>query len=284
MYNLVSALKKKTGKLLQGDQQHFGLICHLSAVALAKQGQIPQAKKRWQEAKKYIDIEIIAENVKDMSSKPGFQNGPWYFEKAKLMPMFLTRFLQEKMATLPTKNTRKMYAVFDEMIREITERCPEFHRYLIKMLWDGGPDSRMLVNLFLDRWEQPELIGKRGAVLRNFAGNGRVTHEARNETAGKRTYEKRNKKALGQGKTKGIDSFLLFGQREHCSAEAPKPIEAKFQKAAQLMCQGKFKEAETLFQSFGDETSHIPSVRYNHALCLGMTGRRQEFRDAVESI
>ena len=266
------------------DRDNFGLIVHFFAVALAKRGRTDEAEKRWDEAKRYSKIDIIGDNLADLKKAAGMRNGPWYLEFRKMIPAFAFELLGEAVERIREDDADETVVV-REASQKIMKRCPNFHRYLIKALWDGGPEARDFVRVFGLKYGHPELL----AAMIAFCETPHGTDDYRMSLSNLLLKDSHIKPGLAKRWLKGEELNLLL-----CSfriTDEPRPEKGlprsaakTFDKSFYLMQKKQFGEAIEILEKLLPSLPDFPSAHYNYAVCLLMLGEKRHYRKVIDEI
>ncbi|MCL2305590.1 MAG: hypothetical protein FWC43_09625 [Planctomycetaceae bacterium] len=271
-------------EMSEEDRDNFGLIVHFSAVALAKQDKTDEAEKRWIEAKRYSKIDIIDNNLADLKKGPGMRNGPWFLEFRKMIPLFAFELLGEALERLREEDHDETIVV-REISQKIKSRCPDFHRYLIKALWEGGPEAREFVRVFGLKYGHPELI----AAMIAFCETSLGTDDYRTSLSHLLFQGGHLKSGPTKRWLKGKEQNLFFSNFR-ITAEPrpekglPRSAEKTFGKSFQLMGEKRFGDAIEILEKLLPSIPDFPTAHYNYAVCLLMLGEKSHYRKVIDEI
>ena len=258
-------LKRHAEDLIGEDEENFGWLTHLSAVALAKKGNTAEAKKRWEEARKYVKSDIVNENLADLKKKPGLQNGPWYVEFQKLIPEFIIEKIGEGVKQIreggSAQNSEDV--VVRKVCQEIESDCPEFHRYLIKALWDGGPHAREFVEAIGLKYTHPELTKAIIAFCETPLGTDDYRQALTNQLLNDRHLKPGPAIRWNQGeRTEMILCMFCVTRESRIEGVLPPKAEKDVGDAFELMSQKRFSEAAGIFEKILPSLPKYPAAHY----------------------
>lgn len=126
-----------------GDYAEPGLLYHLAAVAVMRQGEVNQARRHWRQALKLApNLVQAAENLEDLKNPVGERHAPWAFDIDNWIPPQTLRRLAESVQ----KAARR--ARCDTAVRHGLEHAarehPELERLVPALFERGGPNGRTL--------------------------------------------------------------------------------------------------------------------------------------------
>ncbi|MBD2774975.1 tetratricopeptide repeat protein [Iningainema tapete] len=165
---------KASGELKSGRES--AVFHHLVAVAMARLGQIPQARAQWQQAlKQSPGFELARENLDDLKLPIGQRQGAWPFN----MGNWMNKQTIEELANALKSNTTKD----EQLIAKATERYLAEHPHvaqLIPILLDRGDhQAREFAFNLASFAKTPEML----ASLRDFALSQSGSDQMRNQAA-----------------------------------------------------------------------------------------------------
>ena len=280
-------LKRHMEGMSHEDEENFGWLTHLSAVALAKNGKKSKAQKRWAEAKEYANSDIIDDNLADMKKPIGSRNGHWYVEFQKIIPEFIFEMLDEAVKQIRKDGSAESSedVIVRKLCRNIESVCPEFHRYLIKALWDGGPRARDFVRVFGLKYAHPKLIQSVIEFCETSLGTDELRQTLTNRLLNNRHLKAGIAKRWYKGKEKSV--ILCMFQITHESrieGILPQKAEKDVAQAFGLMSQHCFVEAAEVFEKILPSVPKYPAAHYNYAICLLLLKEKKQYKKVIEDI
>ena len=285
IYEKALDLKRHVDEELAGeDRDNFGLIVHLSAVALAKQGKTSEAEKRWNEARRYSTIDIIGNNLSDLKKAAGMRNGPWYVEFRKMIPAFAFDILSEAAGRILDDGVDEAIVARD-VSRKIAAICPDFHRYLIKALWDGGLEARNFIRVFGLRYGHPELIQAMIAFCETPLGTDDYRQVMTNRLLNERHLKPGPATRWIKGeKTDVILCLFRITRESRIDGVLPPKAEKGVAHAFDLMSRHQYAEAVEAFEKILLSVPQYPAAHYNYAACLLLLKEKERYRKVIEDI
>lgn len=157
----------------------FGHFYHLGGVAAARLGNTVQAETYWRKALELApSLTIAQENLKDLRSKPGEQNGPWPFTAQQWLQSSYFNDMREKLAGGELHKSGKRPA--SELLQPYLEAHPHVI-HLASVLFDrGDPQGRNIAAELARYSEHPELL----ELLKDFTLGQKGTDEQRMQSLG----------------------------------------------------------------------------------------------------
>ncbi|RPH62622.1 MAG: hypothetical protein EHM81_01860 [Chloroflexi bacterium] len=152
------------------------LVLHLAAVALARLGHEPRARKLWKKAIQILPtFDLPRENLADLDLPAGQRNGPWAYNLSFWMPPPVIQEMSTIMAA-PVKS--QTIVAIESAARKFLQLHPELLALLPDMLARGNTTTRQFAIQFIKISEIPELLD----LLKDFVLSDRGTDELRQDT------------------------------------------------------------------------------------------------------
>lgn len=150
---------------------------HLVAVALARSGQMKQAREEWQQAlQRSPGYALAQENLNDLKLPVGQRHAPWSFH---LSDWIMKQSIDDLVATLKTMTKS---SPDDRLVQKATQTFltnhPEVEKLIPVLLDRGDPQGREFAFRFATTTKTPEML----VALRDFAlsqhGPDQLRHQA----------------------------------------------------------------------------------------------------------
>jgi tetratricopeptide (TPR) repeat protein len=153
------------------------MFYHLVAVALARSGQLKQAREQWQEAlKRSPGFALAQENLNDLKLPVGQRHAPWSFHWGDWI---MRKAVDDLVATFKTLNKSSDDRQVEKANQTFLSNHPEVAELIPVLLDRGDPQGREFAFRFANALKTPDML----EALREFALSQRGPDGMRHEAA-----------------------------------------------------------------------------------------------------
>jgi tetratricopeptide (TPR) repeat protein len=257
------------------------LLYHLDAVALLRQGDEREARRRWQEALKLSpDMDVAQDILADLALPVSERNAPWAFSLRQWVPQRMIRDLASQAGRISGRGSEEAVA---RVIRSYLEQHPGVEALLPMLLDRGDPEARELAFVTARSARTPSAL----AALRDFALSQRGPDALRYQAA----QAAQEGGLLPTGPTRmwlegEWREVLLFSFELHDEpmTRHSRRVEQKMLDAQEAMEEGGYAEAERLYRQALELEPDAPDLRYNLAMACERQGRSAEAEAVVREL
>ncbi len=260
--------RAKKGRKL--DDLH-PLLHHLAAVAHARLGDAAAAKRLWTRTKKLAPLDIIENNLANISLPPSQRYAPWPFSIADWFSPTRLIAMTEDLNRAASQNDP---AKLDAATERLFTRNRDFIALMPSLLDRGDPAACDMAFGLADSVRSPELLD----ALQGFAFGQRGTDELRYQAA---TILKTEGRLPDSNVTLWINGawqeviLLAFDVHTEPYVELPPTIEPMVRQAIDIIHTDPAR-AEQLLKKACELAPDMPQVAYNLSVAYLFQGRKED--------
>ncbi|MBF2067577.1 MAG: tetratricopeptide repeat protein [Calothrix sp. C42_A2020_038] len=251
-----------------------GLLYHLVAVAMARQGRINEARDLWKQAQNYlVGAHLAQENLDDLKKPVAQRHAPWAFNFGQ----WVTQKTIDELKLLTGGNSKsKDDEQKSKVIQQYFVEHPNFAKLIPALLDRGDIRGRELAYSLALLTKTPDML----AALRDFALSQRGPDDMRYHAATKLSEAGVISSPIRmwlQGKWQDI-KLLSYQFHNDPIFEHSKEVHAMLSTAYWFMktpSPESLEQAETILKAALEITTS-PTLLNNLALCYEHQGRKEE--------
>lgn len=266
----------KKGRKL--DELH-PLLLHLAAVAYARQGDNPAAKRLWARAKKLLALDVIADNVANLRLPADEQHSAWPFSVADWVN-------PERFLTLARQMDRALErdddAAMDTAMARFLARNPDILALIPSLLDRGDPNGCEMAFNLAASLRSPAMLDALQAFAFGQRGNDRLRYQAATVLRETDRLTDNNVRLWLNGTWQDM-MLLSFDVHDEPTASLPPAIATLLQNGIDVMRPDPAKSEQLLLQA-RDLAPDAPQIQYNLSVTYMFQGRKDEAAALVREI
>jgi tetratricopeptide (TPR) repeat protein len=247
------------------------LLCHVGAVALARQGDLRQADRYWRKAQSIRpNLDLVQENLADAAEPASRRHGPWYFS---LSYWGCEKAIDALGDCLDRSTREKSDEAVERTVRRFAEAHPEVVRLVPALLDRGDRAAREFAWRLAALLKTPEML----EALRGFCQSQRGPDAMRTDavtwlrTAG--VLSPGTVRMWIDGQWRDIELFGFDVTTEPVGPKHGPPVDDLAYEGYEALRRGKGADAEALFRKCIDLEGESPDLLNNLAASYDQQGR-----------
>ncbi len=282
VYQQAKTLAEQTEVEIQPALHHF------AAVAIARLGDLNQARSLWEQALQgEPDFRLAVENLRDSYLPIGDRQGAWPFTFAdwtnrKLFDDF-KQLLTRSLETTKSIDSTDGFKVDKQLINQLFTTHPELVS-LLPILWERGDEScRHLILMIAKGTTNPDIQQLLPQFVISQFGSDAMRMELAQLLKGAGLLGNGLVEMWVQGQLQQlqIKSYEIYDEPSH--DHSPK-VESLMARASVANRSQKYQQARQLLKTALDLEPEAPDIRYNLGVNLKLTGQEQEGQALIEQV